>query len=53
MGTREYSKADCKRKANQEWEMAGLARQDRDTDAADRHTANARMWEAKWREAKV
>lgn len=31
-----------RRKANQHWEMAGLARQDRDTADEQRHTAEAR-----------
>lgn len=31
-----------KRKRDQEWEMAGLARQDRDEAAAKKHTENAR-----------
>jgi hypothetical protein len=34
-----------RRMADQEWEMAGLARADRDLPAADRHTARARAYE--------
>jgi hypothetical protein len=34
-----------RRKANQEWEMAGLARQDGDTKAATQHTLSARWYE--------
>jgi hypothetical protein len=40
------SAADCRRKADQHWEMAGLARQDRDTEDERRHTAEARRWES-------
>lgn len=32
-------------KANQEWDMAGLARQDGDMKAFERHTERARLWE--------
>lgn len=32
------------RKENQEWELAGLARQDGDDAAAQRHTENARYY---------
>jgi hypothetical protein len=35
----------CLRKANQHWEMAGLARQDGDKVDADRHTKLAIMWD--------
>ena len=34
-----------KRKANQSWDMAGLARQDGDKEDATRHTSNALMYE--------
>ncbi len=34
-----------RRKADQEWDMAGLARQDGDSADAARHTANAREYE--------
>lgn len=34
-----------RRKADQEWDMAGLARQDGDARAAERHTAAARDYE--------
>lgn len=33
-----------RRKADQEWEMAGLARQDRDSRAEAQHTAQAREY---------
>jgi hypothetical protein len=33
-----------KRKANQHWEMAGLARQDNDMRDAEKHTKMARMY---------
>ncbi len=35
-------KACLLRKANQEWEMAGLVRQDNDHPAVEKHTAEAR-----------
>lgn len=35
-----------RRKANQEWELAGCARNDGDHDAAKRHTEQAREYEA-------
>lgn len=35
----------CFRKAEQHWEMAGLARQDNDPDDAARHTTKARLWD--------
>lgn len=37
-------------KADQEWDMAGLARQDRDMTDAQRHTDNAREYEKMWRD---
>lgn len=37
--------SDCKRKANQHWELAGLARQDGDYADEKRHTDLARMWD--------
>ena len=37
-------------KADQEWDMAGLARQDRDMKDAERHTAKAREYERRIRE---
>jgi hypothetical protein len=33
-------------KADQEWEMAGLARQDNDMKASEEHTRKAREYEA-------
>jgi hypothetical protein len=44
-----YTEADCWRKANQEWEMAGLARQDGDYKDAEKRTEAAREWERKAR----
>jgi hypothetical protein len=38
-------------KADQHWEMAGLARQDNDMKDAERHTQLAREFEQKWRDA--
>ncbi len=38
------------RKANQHWEMAGLARMDGDLKDAEKHTKLARHWEHKARE---
>jgi hypothetical protein len=34
-----------KRKADQEWELAGLARQDGDAKASEEHTRRARAYE--------
>lgn len=45
-----YNKEYYIRKANQHWEMAGLARQDRDYEDAERHTKLAREYEQKARE---
>ena len=42
---RNYSAEECRRKANQHWEMAGLARQDRDRADEARHTKEARKWD--------
>jgi hypothetical protein len=42
----------CRRKADQHWDMAGLARQDGDKKDAERHTKLAREWEEKAREAR-
>lgn len=36
---------ECRRKANQHWELAGLARQDRDFIDMENHTRLARLWE--------
>jgi hypothetical protein len=36
---------DAQRKADQHWEMAGLARQDGDAKDADKHSAMAREYE--------
>ncbi len=40
-----------RRKSNQEWDMAGLARQDGDAKAAEKHTAAAREYDRLAREA--
>lgn len=40
-------------KADQEWEMAGLARQDGDMKASEQHTANAREYQRKAGEARA
>ena len=42
---RESARERHLRKANQHWEMAGLARQDRDPVDAERHTKLAREHE--------
>jgi hypothetical protein len=42
---RERQSDPMKRRADQEWEMAGLARQDGDMAAAARHTERARALE--------
>lgn len=39
-----YAPDECRRKADQHWEMAGLARQDNDKDDASRHTRLAWTW---------
>jgi hypothetical protein len=44
--------ARYRRKADQHWEMAGLARQDGDMVDAERHTAEARRYEQLWRESR-
>jgi len=36
---------ECRRKANQHWEMAGLARHDNDKIDEKRQTDLARLWE--------
>ena len=38
---------DCRRKADQHWEMAGEARGDGDAQAEREHTAQAREWESR------
>lgn len=40
----------CRRKADQHWEMAGLARQDGDKVDAERHTQLARLWDQRARD---
>lgn len=40
-----YSPDECRRKADQHWDMAGLAHRDGDSKDAARHTALARVWE--------
>lgn len=42
----------CQMKADQHWDMAGLARQDRDKADEERHTKLAREWSAKAAEAR-
>lgn len=42
-----------RRKADQHWEMAGLARQDRDYEDAQRHTEKAREYEQLAKEARI
>ena len=41
-----YTEAECRRKAEQHWEMAGLASADQDYSDSSRHTALAREWDA-------
>jgi hypothetical protein len=45
-----YSPEDCRRKADQHWEMAALARRDRDMPDVNRHTALAKLWEQRAKE---
>lgn len=40
-----YNVERCLRKAEQEYEMAGLARQDGDMKAAQLHLENAKLWD--------
>jgi hypothetical protein len=40
-----------RRKADQEWDMAGLARQDGDLKDAEKHTIKAREYEEQYRES--
>jgi len=47
--TKQYSEDDCWRKANQEWEMAGMARRDGDHKDAEKRMEAARRWEIKAR----
>ncbi|QZI85770.1 hypothetical protein CPT_Summit_119 [Stenotrophomonas phage Summit] len=47
--TRFYTAEQCKNKADQHWEMAGLARQDNDPKDAERHTEEARKWDQRAR----
>ena len=49
--TEQHTKEKCRRKADQHWDMAGLARMDRDPVDEKRHTALAREWEQRYREA--
>lgn len=41
--------SDCRVKADQHWDMAGLARQDGDKAAAVEHTEKARQWDQRAR----
>ena len=43
--TKFYDAAACRRKANQHWEMAGLARMDNDKTDAIKHTQLAKAWD--------
>ena len=45
MKLEEMADEQLRRKADQAWEMAGLARQDRDYKDADRRTKEARAYE--------
>ncbi len=45
-----WSIEKLRRKADQHWEMAGLARQDNDPKDAENHTTLARRYEARIRE---
>lgn len=40
-----YDVENCIRKADQHWEMAGLARQDNDMKDSERQTKLARLWQ--------
>jgi hypothetical protein len=46
---RYYSAEDCRRKADQHWDMAGLARQDGDKTDEQKHTDKAREWDQRAR----
>lgn len=43
----------CRRKADQAWEMAGMARCDGDKEDEERHTKEARRLDAKYKELKA
>ena len=43
--TKFYDVNACRRKADQHWEMAGLAHQDGDKTDAAHHTREAALWE--------
>ena len=45
-----YDVADCKRKAEQHWELAGCARQDQDRTDEQRHLKIAKAWMDRARE---
>lgn len=48
---KQYTPEQCRRKADQHWEMAGLAQQDGDSADAASHTKKAKMWEERLMEA--
>jgi hypothetical protein len=45
-----YDAEVCRRKADQHYEMAGLARQDGDTKDCARHTELAKIWDQRAKE---
>lgn len=47
---RYYDVTECRQKANQHWELAGQARQDRDAEDEREHTRLAKLWDQSARE---
>lgn len=45
MNSKFFAPDVCRRKADQHWEMAGLARQDGDHKDAAKHTQAAKEWQ--------
>jgi hypothetical protein len=45
-----FSEEYCRRKADQHWELAGLARKDRDKEDSARHTNEAQKWDIRARD---
>jgi hypothetical protein len=45
-----YSAEYCRRKEDQHWEMAGLARQDGDKKDEAEHTRMAKLWQQRVRD---
>jgi hypothetical protein len=45
-----YDEEECRRKADQHWEMASLARSDCDEADAAKQTSKAKEWDARAKE---